>query len=610
MGASVVQIREALSLAMPIGEVWQALSNTQHVNQAVGFQAMQFDLVEGRLGLEAKTRFLGLPFNWEEMPFNWVEPRVFSVERVFRRSIVRTIVTGMRFTDRAGDHTDVELFADITPSGWLGRLAARVVVGRQLTGRWRRLCREIEQNYRAQRDVLFPAMTRPKVDTGRLLALASELRRVGGLDAALITRLVTRLSEAPDDEVIGMRPFAIADAWQAPRLDTLRMYLHATRLGLLDLEWEVLCPNCRVVKANYGTLSELRKQAHCEVCHINFDANFDEYVELRFTVNPRVRPTREHATYCVGGPFMTPHIKAQARVPAGAALDIALPLPAGLYRVRCRGLSQRAALHIGDEAESNTAALAIDRAGPADEELELRSAEDAHLSVTNQTGDEALLIVERDVWDNQGVSAAFVTALQEFRDLFSSEVLAPGLGIEIKTITLLFSDLKNSTLLYEQIGDSPAYAQVRDHFVALSHAIREHHGALVKTVGDAVMAVFRNAVDALQAGVDAQAAIARLNAAHPQRPQLSLKLGLHTGACIAINANNLIDYFGSAVNVASRAQGLSTGGDIIMAQAIVDDPQVAAILKDYPQLERFDATLKGLTPKFTLYRLWPLAQSI
>ena len=130
-----------------------------------------------------------------------------------------------------------------------------------------------------------------------------------------------------------------------------------------------------------------------------------------------------------------------------------------------------------------------------------------------------MLILERADWGNEGVSAALVTSLQEFRTMFSSQVLAPGLGVSVRNLTLLFSDLKDSTAMYERVGDSPAYARVRDHFGIMGEAIAEHNGAIVKTIGDAVMAVFSVPADAVAAALAIQEGIARYNEhARPRRP--------------------------------------------------------------------------------------------
>ncbi|HRG08884.1 MAG TPA: hypothetical protein PLJ08_09925, partial [Cyclobacteriaceae bacterium] len=70
-------------------------------------------------------------------------------------------------------------------------------------------------------------------------------------------------------------------------------------------------------------------------------------------------------------------------------------------------------------------------------------------------------------WSDQAATAADVTILQVFRDLFSSEVLRAGEEISVGSMTLMFTDLRNSTKLYRDIGDAPAYGRVREHFEVL-----------------------------------------------------------------------------------------------------------------------------------------------
>jgi class 3 adenylate cyclase len=159
-------------------------------------------------------------------------------------------------------------------------------------------------------------------------------------------------------------------------------------------------------------------------------------------------------------------------------------------------------------------------------------------------------------------------------------------------------------MLYDTIGDSPAYARVRDHFDVMKAIIAQQHGALVKTIGDAVMAVFPSAEDAVEAALAIQREFVAGQVARGD-PALHVKLGLHRGPCIAVNANELLDYFGSTVNIAARVQNESIGGDIVVTPEILGDPGVRNILaRESPQIETFERTLKGFAQAFTLSRLW------
>jgi class 3 adenylate cyclase len=178
------------------------------------------------------------------------------------------------------------------------------------------------------------------------------------------------------------------------------------------------------------------------------------------------------------------------------------------------------------------------------------------------------------------------------------------MGVSVRNMTVLFSDLKGSTRMYSDIGDSTAYARVRDHFDILVAIIQRHRGALVKTIGDAVMAVFLSARDGFEAALDMLEGLAPLNERYPDLPPLSIKLGIHRGPCLAINANDNLDYFGTTVNLAARVQGASRGDDLVFTQAMLDDPAVRQVLEQRNlDPDPFDAMLAGYAETFTLYRL-------
>src|SRR5712671_3040350 len=67
---------------------------------------------------------------------------------------------------------------------------------------------------------------------------------------------------------------------------------------------------CRVPKAEYDTLGSLETRYHCDLCGVDFEADFERYVELRFSVHPAVRQATD-ATYCIGSPSKARHIVAQ-----------------------------------------------------------------------------------------------------------------------------------------------------------------------------------------------------------------------------------------------------------------------------------------------------------
>jgi class 3 adenylate cyclase len=151
-------------------------------------------------------------------------------------------------------------------------------------------------------------------------------------------------------------------------------------------------------------------------------------------------------------------------------------------------------------------------------------------------------------------------ARQTFRRLFRSERVDETEGLGIRQVTLLFTDLKGSTAMYERLGDLNAYALVREHFALLSATVQQHSDAIVKTIGDAVMAVFSRPTGAVSAALHILGDIERYNTEHGE-PSIILKIGAHCGPSIALTLNENLDYFGQTVNVAAHVQALADAGD-------------------------------------------------
>jgi class 3 adenylate cyclase len=151
------------------------------------------------------------------------------------------------------------------------------------------------------------------------------------------------------------------------------------------------------------------------------------------------------------------------------------------------------------------------------------------------------------------------------------------------------------------IGDASAFGRVREHFGILEKAIASEGGAIVKTMGDAVMATFRHPIDALKAVWKAQSEISQRG-----EPLLWLKAGLHTGPCIVVNLNDRLDYFGSTVNIAARLQNFSQGGELIFSEAFYEDPEIRDFLagKLGPNaLQCFTGDVKGFDEPFTMWKV-------
>jgi class 3 adenylate cyclase len=207
------------------------------------------------------------------------------------------------------------------------------------------------------------------------------------------------------------------------------------------------------------------------------------------------------------------------------------------------------------------------------------------------------------------ISGLDLLNVQAFRDLLTQQVLPAHESLRVSRVAILFTDLRGSTALYAQKGDPRAYRLVREHFDVLFAAVQADRGVVVKTIGDSVMASFVAPANALRAALAMQRALAAFNRRNTLAADeaLLLKLGLHTGPCIAVTMNGRVDYFGSAVNIAARVEGLATGGDVILTDAVRQDPDAAQIVAQTTaaggELISSTARLRGLPEPVPVHRL-------
>jgi class 3 adenylate cyclase len=192
--------------------------------------------------------------------------------------------------------------------------------------------------------------------------------------------------------------------------------------------------------------------------------------------------------------------------------------------------------------------------------------------------------------------------------MFSGATLRPGDEAGVGQVAILFTDLRGSTAMYESIGDAQAFNLVREHFAVLGRVVRDHNGAVVKTIGDAVMAAFTDPAEAAQAALAIRSAIVefdqRFAREHGVEGGLVVKLGVHAGPCIIVTLNERLDYFGGTVNMAARLQGQSAGGDIVLSRAVADDPAVRPLIADLPSRAETVA-LKGFAEPVPFVRVLP-----
>jgi class 3 adenylate cyclase len=411
-------------------------------------------------------------------------------------------------------------------------------------------------------------------------------------------------------------------------------FLHASRLGLFDLTWNVLCPGCSGVLDAHDTLKSLRRDDyHCGLCSCGYEPSVDEQVEVAFTVSPKIRriaahdpnslPLWEYYKQVFWSSGIDLNNESFASLSEEVTLD-ALELSAGEKAVLSLQLPPQFVIafepvthsaHFIDvqgepTRERQQLALVYNKAHPPTGSITLRPGP-LRLSLDNQSGVRTLptvFIAGDALHDLLGKRRPFLTAKrmlsnQTFRDVFKADNLNIDQRLKITSLTFLFTDLKGSTALYERVGDLAAFDLVRAHFRALLEIISSEKGAVVKTIGDAVMATFIKPEHAIVAGLRMRAAMDALNAKRGI-DDLAVKIGIHEGPCLAVMLNERQDYFGQTVNIAARVQGLATSQAIYATGPVIDAPAVASILeKEAISPIQKQAALRGIADKVLVYEI-------
>jgi class 3 adenylate cyclase len=413
------------------------------------------------------------------------------------------------------------------------------------------------------------------------------------------------IRDAADRELSRINALAFAANHKLDEEDVIATFLHAARLGIFDMSWNILCPACGGVLDSGATLKTVKQAEYtCVLCAEGCEPTLDEIVEVTFTISPRVRRIAAHDPETL--PFVEyyrqvfwssgvdlPDDEALAKwikettldaveLSAGEKAVLSLQLPEGYVIVFDPVLHMSQHIEVTGEPTRDNQLLSFvmtrDHAPAAPVQMRpgpLQITLENRLNVRTLP---AVWIVTDAVHELVSKRRPFLTAKrlltnQTFRDIYRTDTLDVDQRLKITSLSFLFTDLKGSTELYERVGDLAAYDLVRAHFRVLHEIVAAERGAVVKTIGDAVMATFPTPDRAMAAALKMREALKDL------KGDLLLKIGIHEGPCLAVSLNDRQDYFGRTVNIAARVQGLATSRSIFATNRVVTDREASKLLR-------------------------------
>ena len=452
-------------------------------------------------------------------------------------------------------------------------------------------------------------------------------------DERVVDMLERMVRDSPDHALNRMNALDLAAKADVGEERVIAALLHAVGLGMFEMTWSVMCPSCAgVLSANKSLKTLNSAQYNCAFCAAGYETTLDNLVEVTFTVSPRVRKIAAHSpdelspaeyyrqifwSSAIDLPADLEKLLREVTLemvdlPPGERAILSLHVPQGTLIVFDPVTHTAQFLEVrGEEASErqnlsvifNKVQLPVDtialRPGPLRLALENRT--DGRVLPAVWVASQALddLLMRR----KPILTAKRLLTNQTFRDLYRTDTLAIGQRLKILSLTFLFSDLKDSTELYENVGDLVAFDLVNEHFRLLQEIIASERGAVVKTIGDAVMATFETPDRAIAAAIRMREAMSDLGAER-QHQSLRLKMGIHEGSCLAVTLNGQQDYFGQTVNIASRVQGLAGSRSIVVTEQVVENADTRTLLETSGlKPTRRSVALSGIAGKVSVYEI-------
>lgn len=469
--------------------------------------------------------------------------------------------------------------------------------------------------------------------------------RLAALEAArtwsprLVSKLESHIRGAEDVELLRINPIAFAAEKNLVEAEAIDLFLHASALGLFEMTWILICPICSCVIDSFRALKNLNSHCRCTICHIDLVATLDDMIAITFTISRSIRRIAYHdpetlpaedylLRYASAPEGMIPDGTPFAKVKEMLTRAVAYLEPGKSVQIEVEAEAGAGALY-GYSTDGDAGFLfPIDPALPvSDRKVAVRCDENScqpdgltlapgklTLEITSSGKKRVVLgVFQFPPNVDRPPSLHFAPFLsgkrllntQTFRDLFRTEVIGGNEGIGVKDIALLFTDLKGSTALYDRIGDLNAFALVQQHFEQLQGVTVRHNGAIIKTIGDAVMAAFLDPADAVGAALDMRSEISTFNQRQPDK-ELILKIGVHKGAAIAVTLNDRLDYFGQTVNIAARVQNLAEADEVVISKDVFDSKGVRDELALFV-VEPRTAQLRGVEQDLQVVHVGPPA---
>src|SRR6266550_1126142 len=366
----------------------------------------------------------------------------------------------------------------------------------------------------------------------------TELGSIASWAPHILSGLERFIRNAGDYDLFRVNPIQYATANGLGQAEGIELFVHAAKVGLFEMQWLLICAYCPQVAGSFRELDQVHPRFQCEFCNALNDVALDDYIQVTFTVSSAIRDIvfrhpemlsveDYYLRYNFSKHFKAPHGMTHEQLVAALSRGFAdieadrqrsfeFDVTAGRFEVL--DLSHKLLLVFfanGEPAEPQGTQVQLESGrfvvpdlttGPremvlGDGRFAFRQAADLSpgkhiIEIENRTSDRGRFWFLQYPFDFEPhlveyepfLSGKRLLLTPSFGELYKTQLVHEGESLKVSDMTYLFTDLKQSTPLYESVGDANAYFLVRQHFEILNKIIRERSGTIIKTIGDAVMA--------------------------------------------------------------------------------------------------------------------------
>jgi adenylate cyclase len=577
-----IRVEKSFFTVLEDAKLWDVIADTDRLNRAIGVPPFHVisSYRDSTLPLHKVMIRRGIAaIAWDEYPFEWQRGSYHQSFREFRTGISRNLFCGIQLeacTDQSNPSLTghrVIIFAEVSARTFLFKpviwCLLQVVVrkaARYLHGR----TSEASSAYKVSRYRSYFS----KVNHATLSSAMARLREVPKLRSDLLRLLESHIRNADDGDISDLLVNDLATRWGQDSVALFDVFVEAARVGILIVEWALLCPSCSNVAQKRERIVDIPDVFFCEFCSRQIVADFASSIDQRFYLNPSIRAVNRRC-YCLSVPARTPHVLAQLALRPGA--ERLLPLPSAMFRV----FGIRHAQHEGLLLPPTGVDISI-----YDDRLLHQDDSSKQLRIRNSSSETRMIRVEEVGFMSRYSPGIAAITHQKFRAYFASQNLAEDQCMNVGELGLLRVELFDRGRAHLSDRETLLRNRSLQRFVA--GIANQWRGQVLQTSGNSISCSFTTRGHALSAAIE----IRSLSAAHVQEiardEQVDIRVGAISGPLLAISANRGNELYGRSIDLLADFCRLSNGDDVVTTKN--DAHQVSDLIKQSgATIEHIDA---------------------